>query len=160
MLQNPGAIYIYTVVVSQSPSHVWLFVTAWTAARPLCPSFCPSPSPKLCPSSPPLRQWCRPAISSSNNFFCFQSFLASRTFPMSQLFTSGDQNTGVSASASVLPMNIQGWSPSRWTGLLSLQSKGLSGVFSNTTVQRHQLFGAPPSLQSSSHNHTWPLGRP
>ena len=86
-------------------------------------------------------------------------FLASGTFPMSQLFTSGDQNTGASASASVFPKYIQGWFPLRFTGLISLLSKGLSGVFSSTTVQRHQFFDFLPSLQSSSHYRTQPLGR-
>ena len=93
-------------------------------------------------------------------FSCSQSFLASGTFPMSQLFTSDDQNTGVSASASVLPMSIQGWFPLRLTGLISLLSKGLSGAFSSITVWRHQFVGAQPSLRSSSHNCMWPLGRP
>ena len=88
------------------------------------------------------------------------SFPASETFPMSQLFASDDQNTGSSASASVLPMSIQGWFPLRLTGLISLLFKGLSGVFPSIIVQRHQFFGIQPSLQSSSHNHTWPLGRP
>ena len=92
--------------------------------------------------------------------FCPQSFPASGTFPMSCLFISDDQNTGISASASVLPVNIQGWSPLSLTGLISLLSKGLSGVFSSTTVQRHQFFGVLPSSWSNSHNHTWPLGRP
>ena len=87
-------------------------------------------------------------------------FPASGTFLMSQLFASVDQNTGASASALVLPKCIQGWFPLRLTGLISLLSKGLSGVFSSTTVRRHQLFDVLPSLQSSSHNHAWPLGRP
>ena len=91
---------------------------------------------------------------------CPQSFPVSGTFPMSWLFASDGPNTGASASASVLPMSIQGWFPLRLTGLISLLSKGLSGVFSSTTVQRYQFFGAQPSLQSSSHNDTWPLGRP
>ena len=123
---------------------------------------CPSSSPEVCPSSCPLLLWYHPAISSSDSLFsfCLQSFPASGTFPMSQLFTSDDQNTRVSALATVLPMSIQGWFPLRLTSLISLLSMGLSGVFSSTTVQRHQLFGAPPSLQSSSHNHRWPLGRP
>ena len=104
---------------------------------------CPSPSPDVCPSSCQLHQRCHPAISSSDILFCFcsQSFPASGTFPISQLFSSGDQNTG--ASASVIPMNIQGWSPLRLTGLILL-SKGLSEVFSNTTVWRHQFFGGLP----------------
>ena len=123
---------------------------------------CPPPSPEVYPSSCPLHWWSHPAISSSDALFSFcpQSFPASGTFPMNQLFASGDQNTGASASASVLPKSIQGWFPLRLTGLISLLSKGLSRVFSSTTVRRHQFFDALPSLQSSSHNHTWPLGRP
>ena len=102
-------------------------------ARPLCPS----PSLKVCPSSCPWHQWCHPAFSSSDTLFFFlQSLPAPGTFPMSQLFASDDQNTGVSALASILPMNIQGWFLLRLTGWISLQSKGLSGVFSSTTVQR------------------------
>ena len=93
-------------------------------------------------------------------FSCLQSFLAPGSFPVSWLFTSGGQSTGASASASVLPTSIQGWSPLRLTGLISLLSKGLSGVFSSTTVRRHQFFGDLPSLWSNSQNHTWPLGRP
>ena len=124
---------------------------------------CDSPSPEVCPSSCPLYWWCHPAISSSNAlFFCPQSFPPSGTFPVSQLFTSDtsdDQNTEASASALILPMSIRGWFPWRLTGLILL-SKGLSGVFSSTTVWRHQFFGALLSLQSSSHNCTWPLWRP
>ena len=123
---------------------------------------CPSLSPGVCPSSCSLHWWCHPAISSSDTLFSFcpQSFPASGNFPMSQLFAQDDQNTGASASASVLPIKIQGWFPLRLTGLISLLSTGLSGVFSSTTVWRHQFFGALPSLRSSSHNHTWLLGRP
>ena len=123
---------------------------------------CPSSSPEVCPSSCPLHQWCHPAVSSSDALFSFcpQSFPASETFLMSQLFASGDQNTGASASAAFLSMIIQGWFPLRLTGLTSSLSKGLSGVFSTTTIQRHQLFGALPSLKSSSQNHTWPLEKP
>ena len=114
---------------------------------------CPSPSPGVCPSSCPLPWWYHPAISSSDALysFCLQSFPASGTFPMSWLFASGDQNTGASASASVIPMSIQGWFPLSETGLISLLSKGISGVFSSTAVQRNQFFGALPSLRSSSH---------
>ena len=127
-------------------------------ARPLCAS----PSSKVCPSSCPLHQWCLPAISSSDALFSFcpQSFPASGTFQMSQLFASCDQNTGASASLSVLPVNIQGWFPLGLTGLISLLSKGLSGVFSSTTVWKHQFSRALPSLWSSSHNYTRPPGRP
>ena len=122
----------------------------------------PSPSPEVCPSSCSLHQWCHPAILPSDTLFSFcpQPFPASGTFPMSHLFASDDQNTRASASASVLPMSFQGWFPLRLTALISLLSKGLSGVFSSTTVWRHQFFGILPSLWSSSHNHTWPLERP
>ena len=115
-------------------------------------------SPKLIPSS----QWCHPAISSSVVSFssCSQSLPASGSFPMSQLFARGAQIIGVSALASVLPMNTQDWSPSEWTGWISLQSKGLSRVFSNTTVQNQQFFGTQLSSQSNSHIHTWPLEKP
>ena len=116
---------------------------------------CPSPSPGAYPNSGPLSQWCHPPISSSViPFSCPRSCLASGSFPMSQLFAWGGQSTGVSASASVLPMNTQAWSPLGWTGWISLQSKGLSSVFSNTTVQKHQFFCAQLSLSSNSHIHT------
>ena len=123
---------------------------------------CSSSSPGVCPSSFSLYQWCCPVISSSDVLFSFcpQSFPASETFPMSHLFTSDDQNTGVSTSASVFPVNIQGWSPWRLTGLNSLLSQGLLGAFFSTMVWRHQFFDILPSLWSSSYNHTWPLGRP
>ena len=112
---------------------------------------CPSPSPRACSNSCPLSQWCHPIISSSITPFpsCPQSFPASGSFPKSGLFASGGQNVG--AAASVLPMNIQGWFTLALTGLISLQSKGLSRVFSSTTVLKHQLFGALPSLRSSCH---------
>ena len=115
---------------------------------------CPSPSPRIYSSSCWSHQWCHPAVSSSDALFSFcpQSFPSSGTFPMGHLFTSDDQNA--EASASVLPISVQGWFPLRLTGLTSLLSKGLSGVFSSTTVWRHQFFGAPLSLWSSSHNHT------
>ena len=123
---------------------------------------CPSPTPGVYPNSCPLNWWCHLTISSPVVPFssCLQSFPSSGSFLKSQLFTSGGHNIGTSASASVLPMSIQDWFPLGLTGLISLQSKGLSRVFSNTTVQKHQFFGARPSLRSSSHNHTWPLGRP
>ena len=122
---------------------------------------CPSQTPRVHPNSCPLSWWCHPTISSSViPFSCPQSFLASGSFPMSQLFALGGQSIGVSASTSVLPMNTQDWSPLGWTGWISLQSKGLSGVFSNTTVQKHQFFGAQKSSESSSHIHTWPLEKP
>ena len=121
---------------------------------------CSSPSPKVCPRSGPLHWWCHPAISSSDAlFFYLQSFPASGTFPMC-LFTSDDQNTGASASASILPMSIQGWFPLRLTSLISFLSKWLSRVFSSTTVRGHQFVIALPSSRSSSHNCMWPLWRP
>ena len=116
-------------------------------------------SSRACSNSCPSSQWCRPTISSSVVSFssCLQSFPASGSFAMSQLSTSGGQSIGVSASEWVLPMNIQDWFPLGWTGWIFLQSMGLSRVFSNTTVQKHQFFGAQLSLQSNSHIHTWPL---
>ena len=126
-------------------------------ARPPCPSPTPGVHPNSCPSS----RWCHPAISSSVVPFssCPQSLPVSRSFPMSQLFTWGGQSIGVSVSASILPMNTQDWSPLGWTGWKSLQSKGLSRVFSNT-IQKHQLFSAQLSSQSNSHIHTWLLEKP
>ena len=123
---------------------------------------CPSPTPGVHSNSYPLSWWCHPAISLSVVPFssCPQSLPASGSFPVSHLFTWGGQSIGVSASPSVLPMNTQDWSPLEWTGWISLQSKGLSRVFSNTTVQKHQFFGSQPSSQSNSHIHTWPQEKP
>ena len=123
---------------------------------------CPSPTPRVYPNSRPLSHWCHPTISSSvvPLSSSLQSFPASGSFPMSQFLTSGGQSIGVSASALVLPMNIQDWFPLGWTGSISLQSKGLSRVFCNTTVQKHQFFSAHPSLWSNFHIHTWPLEKP
>ena len=120
---------------------------------------CPTPSPRVCPRSCSFHWLCPAAISSSDTLisFCPQCFSASGTFPMICLFSSDDQNSGDSASASVLPVKIQGWSHLRLTVLISLLSKGLSGIFYSTTVPRHQFFGVLPSLQSSSHNCTWLL---
>ena len=119
---------------------------------------CPSPTPGACSNSCLSSQWCHPTISSSViPCSCPQSFPASGSFPVSQFFTSGSQSIGVSASGSVLPLNIQDWFPLGWTGWISLQSKGLSRVFSNLTVQKHQFFGAQPSLWSNSHIFTWLL---
>ena len=115
---------------------------------------CPSPTPGVHPNSCPLSWWCHPTISSSVIPFsyCCKSFPPSGSFPMSQLFTWGGHSIGVSDSTSVLPMNTQDWSPLGWTGWISLQAKGLSRVFSNTTVQKHQFLGAQLSSQSNSHN--------
>ena len=127
-------------------------------ARPPCPSLTPGVHPNSCPSS----RWCHPAISSpvAPFSFCPQSLPASGSFPMRQLCAWGGQSIGVSASASVLPMNIQDWFPLGWTGWISLQSKGLERVFSNTTVQKHQFFSTQLSSQSNSHIHSWPLEKP
>ena len=121
-------------------------------ARPSCPS----PTPGVYPNWCPLSWWCHPTISSSVVPFSshLQSFPASGSFQMSQFFTSGDQSIRVSVLASVRPMSIQGWFPVGWTGWISLLSKGLSRVFSNTTVQKHQFFGAQLSLYSNSNIHT------
>ena len=123
---------------------------------------CPSPTPRVHSDSGPSSQWCHPAISSSVVPFssCLQSLPASESFPMSQLFTWGGQSTRVSALASFLPKKSQGWSPSEWTGWISLQFKGLSRVFSNTTVQKHQFFSAQFSSQSNYHIHTCLLEKP
>ena len=139
-------------VVVQSFGHVQLFVTPWTAACQV--SLSPS-SPRACSNSCPLNQWCHPTISSSVIPFssCLQSFPASGPFLMSWLFTSGGQSIGASSSA--LPMNNQDWLPLALTGLTSLQSKGLSRVFSNTTVWKYWFFSTQPSLWSNYHTHTY-----
>ena len=126
--------------------------------RLLCPSWIPGAYSNSCP----LSQWCHPTISSSvvHFFSCLQSVPASGSFPVSLFFTSGGQSIGASASASILPMNIQDWFPLGWTSWISLQSKGLSRIFSNTTVQKHQFFGLQLSLWSNSHIYTWLLEKP
>ena len=123
---------------------------------------CPSPSPEACSNACPLSRWCHPTISSSIIPFCScpQFFPASGSFLISQLFVWGGQSIGASASASVLPMNIQDWFPLGLTDLIFLQFKGLSRVFSNTTVQKYQFFSTQLSLLSNSHIHTWPLEKP
>ena len=143
----------------QSLSCVRLFGTPWIAAHQASLSITNSQSSLKLTSM----EWVMP---SSHLILCHPLLLlppiprASESFPMSQLFASGGQRTGVLALASFLPKNIQGWSPSECTGWTSLQSKGLSRVFSNTTVQKHQFFGAQPSSQSNSHIHTWPQEKP
>ena len=147
----------------QSLSRVRLFVIPWTAALQASLSITNSWSLlKLMPKLMSLHQLCHPTISFSDALFSFcpQSFPALGTFPINRLFASGDQNTGVSALASVLPMSIQGGFPLRLTGLISLLSSRPSGVFSSITVRRHQFFGTLPSLQFPSHNPTWPPGGP
>ena len=148
-MTNLSSVQFSLSVVSSSLQHHEL-----QHARPPCPS----PTPGIHSHSRPSSQWCHPAISSSVIPFssCLQSLTASESFPMSRLFIWGSQSTGVSALASVLPKNTQEWSPLEWTGWISLQSKGLSGVFSNITVQKHQFLSAQLSSQSNSHIHTWP----
>ena len=137
-----GRMSIYSVQLSCSAVSNSLWPHGWQHTSPPCPS----PTDGDYSNSSPLSQWCHPTISSSvvPFFSHLQSFPASRYFQMSQFFTSGGESIGVSASA--LQMNTQDWSPSGWTGWISLQSKGLSRVFSNTTVQKHQFFGAQLSL--------------
>ena len=161
-LQHSLNFYLLTILQFssiQSLSYVWLLRSHESQhARPPCPS----PTPGVRSDSHPSSQWCHPAISSNVVPFsyCPQSLPASESFPVSHLFSWGGQSTGVSASASFLPKKSWGWSPSEWTGWISLQSKGLSRVFSNTTVQKHQFFSVQPSSQSNSHIHTWPLEKP
>ena len=139
-------------------SHVWLFVTPWTNARLPCPS----PFPRACSDSCPLSQWCHPTISSSVIPFssCLRSFPASGSFPRSQFFISGGQSIRALASASVLPMNIQDWFPLGLSGFIFWLSKGLSRVFSNNTIWKHQFFSAQPSSWSTSHICIWLLEKP
>ena len=141
-------LYLLSVQFNNSVVSYSLWPHESLHARPPCPS----PTPGVHPNSCPLSQWCHPAISSSVVPFssCPQSLPASESFPMSQLFTWGDQSIGVSALASFLSKKSQRCSPSEWTGWISLQSKGLSRVFSNTTVQKHQFFGAQLSSQSNT----------
>ena len=143
-LGKPHIKYVPSVQFSHSVASHSLRPHELQHTRPPCPSPTPGAYSNSCPSS----WWCHPAISSSVVPFssCPQSLPASGSFPMSQLFSWGGQSIGVLASASVLPMNTQDWSPLGWTGWISLKSKGLSRVFSNTTVQNHQLFGAQLSL--------------
>ena len=149
-------INIVTAVL-QSLGHVRLFETPWTTAQQ---ALLPLSSSRTCSNSRPLSRWCHPTISSSVVPFssCLQSFPALGYFPMSWFFSSGGQSTSISAP--VLPTYIQGWFSLGLIGLISLQSEGLSRVFSNTTVQKHQFFCTQPSLWSNSHIHTWLLEKP
>ena len=147
---------IYSLRVVQSLSRVQLFVTPYGLQHARLP--CPSLSPRVCSNLHSLSQWCHPTIPSSIAPFssCPQSFPASGSFPMSWLFTSGGQSIGASASVSVFPMNTQDWFPLGLTGWISLLSKGLSRVFSSTTVWKQQFFGTQPSLSpalTSTHDH-------
>ena len=175
-------IYIFFQIIFHYRSRYWIWFPVYTTGLCLpiiyqirsvaqsCLTLCDPMNHNSTPGLPvhhqlpeftdshPSSQWCHPAISSSGVLFssCPQSLPASESFPMSRLFAWGGQSTGVSTSASFLPKKSQGWSPSEWTGWISLQSKALSRVFSDTTVQRHKFFGAQPSSQSNSHIHTWP----
>ena len=139
-----------------------MFDSLWPHGPQHTRSSCPSPTPGVYSNSFPLSWWCHPTISSSVIPFssCLQCFPTSGSFQMSQFFASGGQSIGISASTSVLPMNNQEWFPLGWTGWVSLQPKGLSRVFSNTTVQKHQFFDTQHSLPSNSHVHTWLLEKP
>ena len=123
---------------------------------------CPSLSPGICANSCPLSRWCHPTILSSGSLFscCSQSFPVPGSFPVSHLFTSDSQSIGASTSASVLPMNIQSWFPLELTGLISMLSKGLTSVFSSTTIQKLQFFSTQSSLWSNSHSYTWVMEKP
>ena len=154
---KPNKQYQFSSV--QSLSRVRLFATPWIAARQASLSITNSRSSLRLTTMESVMP-SRHLILCCTPFSCPQSLAASESFPMSQLFTSGGQSTGVSALASFLPKKSQGRSPSEWTGWISLQSKGLSRVFSNTTVQKHQFFGTQLSSQSNSHIHTWPLEKP
>ena len=151
-------LFLVSVQFSHSVMSDYLWPHGLQHSRPPCPS----PTPGIYSNSCPLSRWCYPTISSSVVPFSsrLQSFPASGSFPVSQFFASGGQSVGISASASVLPMNIQDWFSLGWTGWLSLMSKGLSRVFSNTTVQKLQFFGGQLSLLSNSHIHTWLLEKP
>ena len=154
-----ASIFKHSVSSVQLLSRVRLFATPWITACQASLSITNSQSSLKLTSIESV-------MPSSHLIFCCpllllpQSLPASESFPINQLFPWGGQSTGVSALASFLPKNTQGWAPLEWTGWISLQSKGLSRVFSNTTVQKHQLFGAQLSSQSNSHIHTWPLEKP
>ena len=152
-VQNCHLNYIYICSVSQFSCSVMSDSAPHGLQHARLP--CSSPTPRACPNSSPSSWWCHPTISSSLVSFssCLQSFPASGSFPRNQFFISGGQSIGASVSASVLPINIQDWFPLGLTGWISLQSKGLSRVFSNTTVQKHQFFHPFPSLLSNSHSH-------
>ena len=174
-LQSLGSQRVGHDWVTEHASYILMVVSSvqFSSVAQSCPTLrpresqharppCPSPTPRVHSNSCSLSWWHHPAISSSVIPFssCPQSLPASGSFPMSKLFTWDGQSIGVSASASVLPMNTQDWSPLGWTGWISLQSKGLSRVFSNTTLQKHQFFGTQLSSQYNSHIHTWPLEKP
>ena len=163
LLQSMSLFWSYNQYLLQFSSVTQSHPTLCDPMKCSTPGFpCPSPTPRAYSNSCPSSLWCHPAISSwvVPLSSCPQSLPASESFPMSQLFPWGGQSTGASALTSFPPKNTQGWSPLEWTDWISLQSKGLSGVFSNTTVQKHQFFSAQLSSQSNSHIHTWPLEKP
>ena len=162
MQVNTNNIYIYNQFSSVQFSRSVVYDSLQPHESQLARPPCPSPTPRVYLNSGPWSWWCHPVISSSVAPFssCTWPLPALGSFPMSQHFEWGGQSIGVLASASVPPVNIQDWSPLGWTGWISLQSKGLSRVFSNTTVQKHQFFGTQLSSQSNSHIHTWPLVKP
>ena len=154
-----GLIWLVWTNLSQSPSqfsHSVVSDSLGPDGMQQARTPCPSPTPGVCSNSCPLHWWCHPTISSPVVPFssCLQSFPASGFFPVSQFFPSNGQSIRVSASTSVFPMNIQDWFPLGWTGWISLQSKGLSRVFSNTAIPKHLFFSAQLSLWSNSHIHT------
>ena len=155
-------VYLIKVVFSVHFSLSVMSDSLWPHGQQHARLPCPSPIPRDHSNLHPQSWSCHPAISSSVIPFssCPQSLPALQPFPVSQLFAWGGQSTGVAALASFLPKKSQGWSPLGWTGWISLQSKGLSRVFSNTTVQKHQFFSDQPSSQSNSHIHTWPQEKP
>ena len=160
MIQQMLAIW-YLLRYSVQFSHSVVSDSLWPYESQHAMPPCPSPSPGVHSNSHPSSWWCHPAISSSvvPSSSCLKSLPESESFPMSQLFAWGAQSIEVSDLASFLPKKSHGWS-SEWTGWISLQSKGLSRVFSNTTVQKYQFFGIQLSSQSNSHIHTWPLEKP
>ena len=160
--ENPLWIFFHQQRQSVQFSHSVVSYSLWPHGLQHTRAPYPSPTPGVYSNLCPLSWWCHPTISSSVIPFssCSQFSPASGSFKMSQPFASGSQRIGVSASTSVLPMNTQDWSPLGWTGWISLQSKGLSRVFCNTTVQKHPFFGPQPSLWSNSPIHTWLLGKP
>ena len=154
-------IFYFDVIVVQLLSSV-VSDSLWLHRLKHARLLCPSPSPGVCSNSCPLSWWCHSSISSSVSLFssCLQSFPVSGSFPVIQLFTTGSQSTGASASASVLPMNIHSWCRLGLTSLIALQSKGPLRVIPSTTVRSHEFFGAQPFLLSSSYSHTQLLEKP
>ena len=159
--RDPGCIFSWPFPITCRLFSIMVGFPQFSSVTQSCPTL-PSPTPSAYSNTYPSSWWCHPTISPSVILFssCLQSFPASGSFQMSQFFPSGGQSIGVSASTSVLPMNIQDWFPLGWTGWISLQFNRFSRVFSNTTDQKHQFFGAPLSLESNSHIHTWLLGKP